>query len=408
MTVDCRPSGASALVDHLTNATVLIADDHDANVVLLRRILDHAGVTRVHTTTDPLRVVEQYRDVRPDIVLLDLHMPGMDGVAVMDAIRRSTPAGHYVPVVVLTADATPQARNRVLDAGANDFLTKPVDRTEVMLRVRNLLHTRALHDTLRAHNLELEAEIADRDADRERARAEHAATRDRVVRALSGDVLHMVFQPIAELATGATVGVEALARFADLPARPPNEWFRDAAEVGLAIDLELAAVRRALGHLDLLRVDECMTVNVSPATATSAQLTALLADVDATRIVLEVTEHAAVDDYDLLVSGLAALRADGIRVAVDDAGAGFASLNHILRIQPDIIKLDIALVRDIDRDPVKRALASSLVTFAGDIGATLIAEGVESPDELRTLRELDVPWGQGYLIARPAPLTDAR
>ena len=407
MNVDCRPGQESALAEQLANATVLIADDHEANVVLLHRILDHAGVTRVHTTTDPVRVLDLYRSVQPDIVLLDLHMPGMDGVAVMDEIRRSTPPGHYVPVVVLTADATPQARNRVLDAGANDFLTKPVDRTEVLLRVRNLLHTRALHDTLRFHNLELQAEIADRDADRERARAEHAAKRDRVQRALTGDVLRVVFQPIAELASGATVGVEALARFDDPSARPPNEWFHDAAEVGLATELELAAVQRALEHLDLVPVETCMTINVSPATATSPHLAALLGDVDQRRIVLEITEHAAVDDYDHLVAGLAALRGNGVRVAVDDAGAGFASLHHILRIHPDIIKLDIALVRDIDRDPVKRALASSLVTFAGDIGATLIAEGVETASERRILCELHVPWGQGYLIARPAPLAPA-
>lgn len=408
MTVDCQPGNKSVLAEQLANATVLIADDHDANVVLLQRILDHAGVTRVHTTTDPVRVLELYRSVRPDIVLLDLHMPGMDGVAVMEEIRRSTPPGHYVPVVVLTADATPQARNRVLDAGANDFLTKPVDRTEVMLRVRNLLHTRVLHDTLRAHNLELQAEIADRDADNARARAEHHAKRDRVQRALTGDALHMVFQPIADLASGATVGLEALARFNDPPARPPNEWFHDAAEVGLATDLELAAVRRALDQLDLVPLEAYLTVNVSPTTATSAELAALLADVDRRRIVLEITEHAAVDDYDDLVAGLAALRGGGVRVAVDDAGAGFASLQHILRLQPDIIKLDIGLVRGIDRDPVKRALASSLVTFARDIGATLIAEGVETPDERRTLTDLDVPWGQGYLIGRPAPLPGNR
>lgn len=408
MNVDCRPSEEPTLTGHLASATVLIADDHDANVVLLQRILGHAGVTRVHTTTDPVRVLELYRNVQPDIVLLDLHMPGMDGVAVMDEIRRSTPPGDYVPVVVLTADATPQARNRVLDAGANDFLTKPVDRTEVLLRVRNLLHTRALHDTLRAHNLELQAEIADRDAERERARAEHAAKRDRIERALTGDVLRMVFQPIAELASGATVGFEALARFDDPPARPPNEWFHDAADVGLAVDLELAAVRRALDHLDLVPAGAGMTLNVSPVTATSPELATLLTGVDARRVVLEITEHAAVDDYDLLVAGLATLRADGVRVAVDDAGAGFASLHHILRIQPDIIKLDIALVRGIDRDPIKRALASSLVSFAGDIGATLIAEGVETPNERRALTELDVPWGQGYLIARPGPLAGTR
>lgn len=404
MTVECRSEPSLAPPDHLTDATVLIADDHDANVVLLERILAHAGVTRVHTTTDPARVLELYRREQPDIVLLDLHMPGMDGIAVMDAIRRSTPPGRYVPVVVLTADATPQARNRVLDAGANDFLTKPVDRTEVVLRVRNLLHTRALHDALRAHNVELQSEIASRRADEERARAERDAKRDRVQRALAGDVLRMVFQPITTLDTGDVVGYESLARFDEQPTRPPNEWFADAAEVGLATDLELAAVRHALGHLARIPGDGCVTLNVSPTTAIAPQLAALLADHDTHRVVLEITEHARVDDYDHLVAALEPLRRSGVRLAVDDAGAGFASLHHILKIQPDIIKLDIALVRDIDRDPIKRALASSLVTFAREIGALIIAEGIETAGEHRTLIDLHVPCGQGYLLGRPGPL----
>jgi EAL domain-containing protein (putative c-di-GMP-specific phosphodiesterase class I) len=93
-----------------------------------------------------------------------------------------------------------------------------------------------------------------------------------------------------------------------------------------------------------------------------------------------------------------------VRLAVDDAGAGFSSLHHILLLSPDIIKLDITLVRDINRDPVKRALAWSLVTFAREIGSTIIAEGIETAAELATLVELGIPWGQGYHLGRPEPL----
>jgi EAL domain-containing protein (putative c-di-GMP-specific phosphodiesterase class I)/DNA-binding response OmpR family regulator len=407
MTTACSSATRAAPADVLSRATVLVADDHDANLVLMQRILAHAGVGRVHTTRAADDVLALYRDVQPDIVLLDLHMPGMNGVAVMHAIRRATPPGVFVPIMFLTADATTEARNHVLEAGANDFLTKPVDRGEVVLRVRNLLHTRALHDQLRAHNIVLETEIAERDANDARARAAHAALTEQIHRAVDGDFLHMVFQPVVDLATGDTVAFEALARFDTQPVRPPDSWFADAARVGLATDLELAAVRRALDRLPDLPRHAALTLNVSPDSAMAPALADLVAASDPQRLILEITEHAAVDDYDTLARVLGGLRQTGVRVAVDDAGAGYASLHHILRLHPDIIKLDIALVRDIHDDPVKRALASSLVAFARDIDATITAEGIETADEHRTLVDLGIPWGQGYLLARPAPLTES-
>jgi EAL domain-containing protein (putative c-di-GMP-specific phosphodiesterase class I) len=111
-----------------------------------------------------------------------------------------------------------------------------------------------------------------------------------------------------------------------------------------------------------------------------------------------------VEDYDALVRALDGLRSQGVRVAVDDTGAGYAGLAHILRLRPDIIKLDIDLTRGIDADPVRRALAASLVAFGGDIGATITAEGIETGEELEALRTLGVTCGQGYYLARPGPL----
>jgi CheY-like chemotaxis protein len=164
---------ASAVPSHesvFDNAVVLLVDDHEANLMLLERILVNAGTRHVHRTSDPEAVVELYRRLRPDLVLLDLHMPGMDGLTVMDAMRDATQADDFVPVIVLTADATSMAREAALRAGATDFLTKPVDAMEVTLRARNVLHTRALHSRLQAHNAELRAEIAERDAAEREAR----------------------------------------------------------------------------------------------------------------------------------------------------------------------------------------------------------------------------------------------
>jgi EAL domain-containing protein (putative c-di-GMP-specific phosphodiesterase class I) len=120
--------------------------------------------------------------------------------------------------------------------------------------------------------------------------------------------------------------------------------------------------------------------------------------------VVELTEHSRVEDYDALLGALDALREGGVRIAVDDAGAGYAGLQHILRLHPEILKLDTALTPGIDNDPVRRALAASLLTFADEIGAVIVAEGIETPQELDTLRSLGIPWGQGYHLARPGAL----
>ena len=386
------------------DATVLLVDDHPPNLALLERILTKAGVERIHHTMDPWVVVEMFTTLRPDLVLLDLHMPGMDGVAVMEAIREATPADDFVPVVVLTADAAPEARQRVLAAGASDFLTKPVDRTEVVLRARNLLHTRSLHGRLRNHNRQLQHEIEERDAADRIARSATAEKVRRLGSVLDGDLIRMVFQPIAQLDCSAVVGYESLARFDSEPFRPPNVWFSEADDVGLGVDVELVAVRLALEALPTLPPEAFLTLNVSPEAVMSERLAAIIAPHDGSRIVLEITEHAQVEDYDRLLDVLTRLRSKGVRLAVDDAGAGFASLHHILLLQPDIIKLDISLVREIHVDPIKRALASSLVTFAREIGSTITAEGIEVPEELATLIDLGVPWGQGYYLGRPGPL----
>ena len=121
-------------------------------------------------------------------------------------------------------------------------------------------------------------------------------------------------------------------------------------------------------------------------------------------LVVEVTEHTQVVDYQPLREGLQPLREAGIRLGIDDAGAGFASLQHILQLQPDVIKLDISLVRGVDTDPARTALTKSLVGFAADIGAALIAEGIETAAEHTRLRELGVGYGQGFYLARPADL----
>lgn len=388
----------------LRDASVVIVDDEPANVILLTRLLRSAGATNVHGITDPREAVRCCLDTAADVVLLDLNMPHLDGFEVMASLKAILPQDTFLPVLVLTADITTGARDRALQAGAKDFLTKPFDRAEVVLRVCNLLETRSLYAQVRDHNALLQAELQLRHAKEERAAEEHHQRLERITGVLTGDMLNMVFQPIVDLRSGQVSGVEALARFHAAPHRPPNEWFDEAEAVGLRADLELAAVRAALRRFDDMAPGTFMSVNVSPETVLLDELAETLNTAPSDRLVLELTEHAHIEDYEPLLATLGKLRNRGVRIAVDDAGAGYSGLQHILRLRPDILKLDLTLTRGIDTDPARRALALAMVAFANELDATVIAEGIETQLELHTLRTLEVPSGQGYHLARPGPL----
>lgn len=402
------PDSAVPTGDLLRRARVVIVDDHLTNTALLRRMMQTVGITHLHGVTDPRKTVQVCRDVGADLVLLDWHMPGMDGSQVLSALRSAANPGEFLPVIVLTADASKSVRNKALAAGANDFLTKPLDLSEVTLRVRNLLQTRALHEQLQRHNIVLQADL-DRHAETQRTQAFARTEQERRIRSiLDGAPIPMAFQPIANLQTGQVVGYEALARFRAEPTRPPNEWFAEAQCVGLLAQLEIAAMRSALSQLAAFRPSAFLSINVSPGTATTPEFAALVAQFAGHRMVLELTEHSPIEDYSALVPALDALRDRGVRVAVDDTGAGYSSLRHVLRLRPDVLKLDIALTQGIDGDPARRALATALVAFSHEIGATIVAEGIETAAELQTLARLGVALGQGYLLGRPAPASEAR
>lgn len=220
----------------------------------------------------------------------------------------------------------------------------------------------------------------------------------RVLRA--ADELDVVFQPIVDLNKLACVGYEALARFPD--GRPPDLWFAEARAVGLEKLLEMAALWRAVETFSLRG---SLSVNLSPATAVSREFADFVrrcpTGIDLT---IELTEHAAVADYPTLVHALAPMRHAGVQVAVDDAGSGVSSMRHVLAIEPDIIKLDCSLVSGIDVDSRRQALAGSLEQFAEQVGAVVLAEGIERHEEWETCQDLGIPLGQGFYFGRPCPL----
>ena len=227
-----------------------------------------------------------------------------------------------------------------------------------------------------------------------------------VAAVVRGHGRHAVLQPVVDLTDGRAVAVEGLTRFTsarhDGSVRSPAQWFDDAARLGLREELEVAAAGAVLDLLPCVPDDVAVAVNLGPQALLSGALEDLLAGRPLERIVVEVTEHAPVGDYGALERALAPYRAGGLRLAVDDAGAGYASLTHVLAVRPELVKVDMALVHGADTDLARQTLLRALAAFADSIGARLVAEGVETAGELRAVRDCGVHLVQGFYLARPS------
>ncbi|MHA7170154.1 sensor domain-containing phosphodiesterase [Arthrobacter bambusae] len=225
----------------------------------------------------------------------------------------------------------------------------------------------------------------------------------RIQALLNDGSLITAFQPIRCLETGNVVGVESLTRFSGQELSPEVR-FMEAASVGLDIELEILALRTALTTAAGLPPELYIAANLSPRACLDPRLAAAIVEstIPPRRVVLEVTERHEVANYEPLAEALAPLRRAGLRIAVDDAGAGFASMRHILQLKPDLIKLDREIIAGIDTDPGQRALGAAMVGFSSEIGAALVAEGIETEAELAAVTKLGMTAAQGYLLGRPS------
>lgn len=227
------------------------------------------------------------------------------------------------------------------------------------------------------------------------------AARAEIEQLLDNDAILPALQPIVSLIDGRCVGVEALARF---PGHgiAPELMFSRARDAGLDEQLERAAIQAALAHRHLAPDGAYLGFNVGPGGILSPGFADLLrrhAPLDG--LLLEITEHVSVDEYASLVNVLAPLREEGLRLAVDDVGAGYASLRHVLRMAPDVIKIDRSLVNGIATDVAQRTIVTGIVLLSLDLGADTVAEGVETAADAAALTDLGVDMVQGYLLARP-------
>jgi EAL domain-containing protein (putative c-di-GMP-specific phosphodiesterase class I)/DNA-binding response OmpR family regulator len=483
--------GDEASAGTATRATVLVADDDTAVRETIVLALRHAGYHTI-AAADGDEALTRLGTERVDVALLDVDMPGRTGFELLRTIR-SDPRHEAVNVILVTGDAALDSKLEGFEAGAHDYLVKPVALEELRARVAAQLRDRSVWLSRLDERLAARTRLARRLAEVDTELPHHAMERELRdvlgtelrIRALTvtashqddsaadtlsvdavdgglrvrqqlrfggtriglleatvdedaettlstlgdlapqlgavvagalrrddgapevaawvrevveGDGLTAVFQPIVSLADGTVVGFEGLSRFAD--GTRPDQGFARAVEHGLGRRLETAAIETILRQAAALPAHGWISVNVSGGTLLAPELDGL---VTASRrpVVLELTENERVVDYARVRERLASLPAT--RLAVDDAGAGYASLRHIFELRPDLIKLDRSWISELDADPARQALIGGLAGFARVVGAEIVAEGIEHAEELLTLQGLGVSLGQGYLLDRPAP-----
>jgi EAL domain-containing protein (putative c-di-GMP-specific phosphodiesterase class I) len=379
---------------------VLIADDDPGVLeVLTSLVTADPAMDVIGAANGAKEAIDLARDLQPDVALVDVRMPGGGGPRAARGIRQGSPR---TAVIALSAIEDPLAVVAMVEAGASGFVSKGDTTLEIVRAIRRCKEGgTSLSARIRDHAAEA---LAYRLAGT-RIAAPPSVTRDRIRDFVElGEGVHIVFQPIVDLWDGTIVAVEALARFLTRPRRSPDAWFADAREHGLGVDLEIVAMRRALTYLPKLPPGVRMALNLSSDALGSVQFAVLLEEQPLDRLILEVTEQTRTVDQQRLDRALEPWREGGALVAVDDVGAGFSGLTRLVELRPDFIKLDIALTRGIDSDGIRQSLVTMLGSFARETGAALIAEGIETDEQIARLLELDVRLGQGFRLGRPGPL----
>lgn len=228
--------------------------------------------------------------------------------------------------------------------------------------------------------------------------------RDSVLELIDADAVEPNFQPIYDAKRESIVGFEALSRFKTQFRKPVENWFLDAEKSGVGYQLQEHALKKALEAAKRLPEDCYVSVNISPEHLSQNGIKKLLQSFPGERLIIEITEHSAVQDYILLNSLLKELQSHGVRVAIDDVGSGYANLKHIIELEPDIIKLDSSLINGVSSDKKRLAIASAFNSLAKVDGSVLIAEGVETQCDYMALNDLNIPYIQGYIISQPVEI----
>jgi EAL domain-containing protein (putative c-di-GMP-specific phosphodiesterase class I)/DNA-binding NarL/FixJ family response regulator len=382
--------------------TVLIAEDDPLVCQVLSLMIDSdPGMRLIGTVADAHGAIVTAIDEHPDLLLLDVEMPGGGGPAAARTISTVCPD---IRVVAISAHSDKEHVLSMVNEGVAGYVVKGAEPAQMLDTIRRCARGETVFMPPSASTMMRENAVLARDM--VTAEVERHARIARMHEICETNAIEIVYQPIANLISGKLTAVEALARFPDHDQLNTGEWFEEAFELGMTQHLELTALRAAIASFGA-RKDEDLSIaiNLSPATLLDPQLSLMIEGFE-TRLIIEITEHQPIDDYGAVNNVRQELGERGVRIAIDDTGAGFASLRHILSLSPDLVKLDISITKDVDEDDSRRALAKGLVTFAREIGAKVVAEGIERRGELACMREIGADYGQGWHIARPS-LVDA-
>jgi EAL domain-containing protein (putative c-di-GMP-specific phosphodiesterase class I) len=356
---------------------------------MLSRILEGPGYSTI-TASDARAALTTVCDGGVDVIVSDICMPGMDGISFVRAVRESNPD---IPVIFLTGSPLLETAREAIELGAFRYLVKPLKKTELETTVAQALASHRLA-ALRREALDLTALEA----------ASHQAgggLQARFEKALS--TLWIAYQPIVRTADGSAFGYEALMR-SDEPSLSSPLAILDAAE-RLNTLARLGRVVRSRAILPMREAPEdlALFVNLHPVEILHDDLLSPDAPMSAwaDRIFLEITERAAIDNILKVRDRVAQLRRAGYRIAVDDLGAGYSGLNTFALLEPEVVKLDMALTQGSDTNPLKRRLIRAICNVCGDLGILTVAEGIETAAERDTVTELGCDFVQGYLLAEP-------
>lgn len=397
-------------------ATLLIVDDEPQIRKLLETLLQHEGYQTLTAGSgeEALRMVAQQP---PDLILLDIMMPGLDGYEVASQLKGDETTAN-IPIIMLSALSESSARVSGLETGAEEFISKPVERVELWLRVRNLLRLKARGDQLKNHSLMLEQQLQQQ-AGGTAGMNVHDLARQDLENALRQAVAHNEFtvhyQPKVEVASGQICALEALLRW-ERPgygAVSPAVFVPVLESLGLIVKvgqwvIETVCQQIAEWKRGLIGAVE-VSVNVSGHQLIEGDLIADIArilqqtEVEPHWLEVELTEGSLMENTQHTIASLQRLRAMGVKISIDDFGTGYSSLAYLRRFPIDTLKIDIAFIREVTTNPQDAAITRTIIELAHSLNLRVVAEGVETQAQLGFLKEAGCDQIQGYLFSRPLP-----
>ncbi|RDS89920.1 EAL domain-containing response regulator [Pseudomonas fluorescens] len=400
-------------------ATLLIVDDEPQVRKLLETLLQHEGYQTL-TAASGEEALQLVAKQPPDLILLDIMMPGMDGYEVASQLKGDA-ATASIPIIMLSALSESSARVSGLETGAEEFISKPVERVELWLRVRNLLRLKSHGDQLKRHSQLLEQQLQHHAGDSARMNVHDLARQDletALRQAVEREEFTLHYQPKIALADGQICALEALLRW-ERPgygAVSPGIFVPILESLGLIVEVGRWVIRSVCQQIATWRRSAIgaveVSVNVSGHQLIEGDLIADIArilnetGVEPHWLEVELTEGSLMENTQHTIASLQRLHAMGVKISIDDFGTGYSSLAYLRRFPIDTLKIDIAFIREVTSNPQDAAITRTIIELAHSLNLRVVAEGVETQAQLAFLKEAGCDQIQGYLFSRPLPTED--